>query len=76
MKVLTLGKATEQSEAGVFGSAEDGRDAGARGGGRQVVATTATQEAIDAAWRIESARLIAGLASVVRDVGLAEASGS
>jgi len=34
--------------------------------------TTATQQAIDAVWRIESARLIAGLARVVRDVGLAE----
>lgn len=30
------------------------------------------QRAIDAVWRIESARLIAGLARVVRDVGLAE----
>ena len=28
--------------------------------------------AIDAVWRIESARLIAGLARMVRDVGLAE----
>ena len=27
---------------------------------------------IDAVWRIESARLIAGLARMVRDVGLAE----
>ncbi len=34
--------------------------------------TPATQRAIDAVWRIESARLIAGLARVVRDVGLAE----
>jgi len=34
--------------------------------------TPATQQAIDAVWRIESARLIAGLARVVRDVGLAE----
>ena len=32
----------------------------------------ATHEAIDAVWRIESARLIAGLARIVRDVGLAE----
>ena len=30
------------------------------------------QRAIDAVWRIESARLIAGLARIVRDVGLAE----
>jgi len=30
------------------------------------------QRAIDAVWRIESARLIAGLARLVRDVGLAE----
>ena len=32
----------------------------------------ATHRAIDAVWRIESARLIAGLARMVRDVGLAE----
>ena len=30
------------------------------------------QRAIEAVWRIESARLIAGLARMVRDVGLAE----
>jgi RNA polymerase sigma factor (sigma-70 family) len=44
------------------------------------VAVTATEihpahpahRAIDAVWRIESARLIAGLARIVRDVGLAE----
>src|SRR6058998_3600188 len=29
-------------------------------------------DAIDAVWRIESARLIAGLARIVRDVGVAE----
>src|SRR5881398_1818262 len=33
---------------------------------------TDTQRAIDAVWRIESPRLIAGLARIVRDVGLAE----
>jgi RNA polymerase sigma-70 factor, ECF subfamily len=33
---------------------------------------TETHRTIDAVWRIESARLIAGLARVVRDVGLAE----
>ena len=33
---------------------------------------SATQRAIEAVWRIESARLIAGLARRVRDVGLAE----
>jgi RNA polymerase sigma factor (sigma-70 family) len=32
----------------------------------------ATQKAIDAVWRIEAPRLIAGLARMVRDVGLAE----
>src|ERR1700735_1329102 len=31
-----------------------------------------TNRAIDAVWRIESARLIAGLTRMVRDVGLAE----
>jgi RNA polymerase sigma factor (sigma-70 family) len=34
--------------------------------------TSDTHRAIDAVWRIESARLIAGLARLVRDVGLAE----
>jgi RNA polymerase sigma factor (sigma-70 family) len=36
------------------------------------VADSETHRAIDAVWRIESARLIAGLARMVRDVGLAE----
>ena len=34
--------------------------------------TSETHRAIDAVWRIESPRLIAGLARLVRDVGLAE----
>src|SRR3954469_15549287 len=34
--------------------------------------TSDTQRAVDAVWRIESARLIAGLARMVGDVGLAE----
>jgi RNA polymerase sigma-70 factor, ECF subfamily len=34
--------------------------------------TAETNRAIEAVWRIESARLIAGLARVVRDVGVAE----
>jgi predicted RNA polymerase sigma factor len=33
---------------------------------------TDVQRTIDAVWRIESAKLIAGLARIVRDVGLAE----
>jgi RNA polymerase sigma factor (sigma-70 family) len=36
------------------------------------VTATETHRAIDAVWRIESARLIAGLARIVRDVGTAE----
>jgi RNA polymerase sigma factor (sigma-70 family) len=36
------------------------------------VSASDTHRAIDAVWRIESARLIAGLARMVRDVGLAE----
>jgi len=36
------------------------------------VTATDTHRAIDAVWRIESAKLIAGLARMVRDVGLAE----
>src|SRR5947209_7088515 len=34
--------------------------------------TSDTHRAIEAVWRIESAQLIAGVARVVRDVGLAE----
>ena len=37
-----------------------------------VVAATDTHRAIEAVWRIESARIIAGLTRIVRDVGLAE----
>jgi RNA polymerase sigma factor (sigma-70 family) len=37
-----------------------------------VVTATDTHRAIDAVWRIESARLIAGLARIVRDIGVAE----
>jgi RNA polymerase sigma factor (sigma-70 family) len=36
------------------------------------VTTSDTHRTIDAVWRIESAKLIAGLARIVRDVGLAE----
>jgi RNA polymerase sigma-70 factor, ECF subfamily len=36
------------------------------------VTTADAHRAIDAVWRIESAKLIAGLARIVRDVGLAE----
>src|SRR6187402_3326119 len=36
------------------------------------VTATDTHHAIDAVWRIEQAKLIAGLARLVRDVGLAE----
>ena len=36
------------------------------------LASSDTHRAIEAVWRIESARLIAGLARIVRDVGLAE----
>jgi RNA polymerase sigma factor (sigma-70 family) len=36
------------------------------------VTASETHRTIDAVWRIESARLIAGLARVVRDIGLAE----
>jgi RNA polymerase sigma factor (sigma-70 family) len=36
------------------------------------VTTTDTHRTIDAVWRIESAKLIAGLTRIVRDVGLAE----
>ena len=36
------------------------------------VADTDTHLAIDAVWRIESPRLIAGLTRIVRDIGMAE----
>jgi predicted RNA polymerase sigma factor len=36
------------------------------------VTATDTHRTIDAIWRIESPRLIAGLARIVRDVGVAE----
>jgi predicted RNA polymerase sigma factor len=36
------------------------------------VTATDTQRAIDAVWRIEAPKLYAGLARMVRDVGLAE----
>ena len=36
------------------------------------MSSTATHTALDAVWRIESARIIAGLTRIVRDVGLAE----
>jgi RNA polymerase sigma-70 factor (ECF subfamily) len=36
------------------------------------VTTTDTHRAIDAVWRIESAKIIAGLTRIVRDVGIAE----
>ena len=38
----------------------------------ELAAASATQRAIDAVWRIESARLIAGLTRIVRDVAVAE----
>jgi RNA polymerase sigma factor (sigma-70 family) len=37
-----------------------------------VVSTTETHRAIEAVWRIESARVIAGLTRIVHDVGVAE----
>jgi RNA polymerase sigma factor (sigma-70 family) len=37
-----------------------------------VVTDTPTHQAIDAVWRIESAKIIAALARIVRDVGVAE----
>ena len=36
------------------------------------MAVTATHDTIDAVWRIESAKIIAGLTRIVRDVGVAE----
>ena len=40
--------------------------------GELVTADAAARRAVEAVWRIESARIIAGLAGLVRDVGLAE----
>ena len=36
------------------------------------MAVTDTHRSIEAVWRIESARVIAGLTRIVRDVGVAE----
>ena len=36
------------------------------------MATSETHRAVEAVWRIESARIIAALARVVKDVGIAE----
>lgn len=41
-------------------------------GGEKVVTSPAINRSIDAIWRIESAKIIAGLARIVRDVGLTE----
>src|ERR1700739_1379028 len=41
-------------------------------GGWMGVTSPMTHRAIDAVWRIESARIIAGLTRIVRDVGVAE----
>lgn len=38
----------------------------------ELVTESATHRAVHAVWRIESARLIAGLTRMVRDVGVAE----
>ncbi|GAA1237275.1 RNA polymerase sigma factor [Oryzihumus leptocrescens] len=38
----------------------------------RVTGTASTHRAVEAVWRIESARLVAGLAHLTRDVGLAE----
>ncbi|HXM18897.1 MAG TPA: RNA polymerase sigma factor [Candidatus Tumulicola sp.] len=43
-----------------------------RARGSAALTDSDTHRAIDAVWRIESARLIAGLTRIVRDVGLAE----
>ena len=47
-------------------------DAGVRKREDERVSGAAAREAIDAVWRIESARLIAGLTRIVGDVGMAE----
>ena len=62
------------ARAGASGCAQQTRGAAGVAGARRRsrwrrVTSTAT---IDAVWRIESARLIAGLARMVRDVGVAE----
>src|SRR5262245_59179097 len=40
--------------------------------GLHVMSVSATHRTINAVWRIESAKIIAGIARIVRDVGLAE----
>jgi RNA polymerase sigma-70 factor, ECF subfamily len=62
-----------------MGESEHGASPGSTGppsylpeGGPDVSNEGATRSAVDAVWRIESARLIGGLVRIVRDVGLAE----
>jgi RNA polymerase sigma factor (sigma-70 family) len=57
---------------GVLGGASDAREAGRAADVRDTRRVPDARGAIDAVWRIESARLIAGLARIVRDVGVAE----
>jgi len=57
-----------RDEQGAGARAPDGEAGGAEGLPRR----SEVHGAIDAVWRIESARLYAGLARMVRDVGLAE----
>jgi RNA polymerase sigma factor (sigma-70 family) len=56
----------------VFKGAASGLLLGRGWGSIGWVTVTETHGAIDAVWRIESARIIAGVARIVRDVGLAE----
>ncbi len=48
------------------------RDSGAGRATERLVTASDPRRAIEAVWRIESAKLIAGIARMVRDVGLAE----
>src|ERR1700729_4173949 len=69
------GRREDQDDRSAPGLRHGGVSAGRAGSRevvRQAVTPSSTHRAIDAVWRIESARLIAGLARMVRDVGLAE----
>ncbi|MFF4614927.1 RNA polymerase sigma factor [Nonomuraea jabiensis] len=66
--------ASDADDQAQIGTQADPRASAAPSPGPQAPARrgTETHRAIEAVWRIEAARLIAGLARLVRDVGLAE----
>ena len=69
---IELRQVFEAEDFGRYARAARGQSGCASRPRRLGVAASATHRAIDAVWRIESARLIAGLTRIVRDVAVAE----